>query len=76
MTLTEQTALRNTFDKVCDPTDWKAPISVWCKGEAVSAICESIRFMTATEPTVELDVNNMNYLVSSEGYRMGPAGDH
>ena len=64
------------FDKVCDPDDWKAPIAVWCPGEVVLPICEAIRFFTATEPKVELDTARMRYLITSEGYRAGPAGDH
>jgi len=64
------------FAEVHDPDDWKAPIAVWCAGEAVLPICEAIRFFTATEPKVELDTTRMRYLITSEGYRAGPAGDH
>ena len=64
------------FAKVHDAQDWKAPIEVWCRGEAVLPICEAIRFFTATEPKVELDPARMRYLITSEGYRAGPAGDH
>jgi len=64
------------FAEVHDPDDWKAPIAVWCAGEAVLPICEAIRFFTATEPKVELDTARMRYLITSEGYRAGPAGDH
>ena len=68
--------LETAFRAVCDPDDWKAPIAAWCCGEAVLPICEAIRFYTATDPKVELDTNRMRYLVNSEGYRAGPAGDH
>ena len=68
--------LETIFAKVCDPGDWKAPIEVWCRGETVLPICEAIRFFTATEPKVELDTTRMRYLITSEGYRAGPAGDH
>jgi|TARA_Y100000310_G_scaffold117504_1_gene116265 hypothetical protein len=68
--------LETIFAKVCDPEDWKAPIEVWCRGEAVLPTCEAIRFFTATEPKVELDPARMRYLITSEGYRAGPAGDH
>ena len=77
------------FAKVHDAQDWKAPtflrppkrasrrrVEVWCRGEAVLPICEAIRFFTATEPRVELDTIRMRYLITSEGYRAGPAGDH
>mgnify|MGYP004133154183 FL=1 len=64
------------FAKIHDAQDWKAPIEAWCRGEAVLPICEAIRFFTATEPKVELDTTRMRYLITSEGYRAGPAGDH
>jgi len=66
--------LRAIFDDVHDPDDWRAPIAVWCAGESVLAICESIRFMTGTEPKVALDTTRMRYLITSEGYRNGPCG--
>lgn len=64
------------FGEVCNKEDWKSPIEVWCLGEDVLKICEAIRFFTATEPSVELNPTNMRYLITSEGYRMGPAGDY
>ena len=66
--------LRAAFDAVCDPDDWKGPIGAWVPGEAVLEVSEAIRFFTATEPRVELDVKTMRYLITSEGYRAGPAG--
>ena len=66
--------LRKVFGQVCDPNDWKAPIAVWVLGEAVMAVVAAIEFMTATHPRVDLDVHRMRYLVTSEGYRNGPAG--
>ena len=68
--------LREVFSAVCDPDDWKAPISAWVPGEQVKAAVAAIDFMTATQATVELDQARMRYLVSSVGYRAGPAGDH
>ena len=68
--------LETIFAKVCAPDDWKAPIEVWCRGEEVMPIREAIRFFTATEPRVELNPRTMRYLITSEGYRAGPAGDH
>jgi hypothetical protein len=68
--------LSEAFEQVRDPDDWKAPISVSCSGEAVLVVCEAIRYFTATEPRVSLDVQRMRYLIESEGYRNGPAGDH
>ena len=66
--------LKQVFDKVCDPDDWRAPIAVWAAGEAVLPVVAAIEFMTATHPRVQLDSERMRYLIESEGYRNGPAG--
>ena len=66
--------LRTIFADVHDPDDWRAPIAVTCNGEGVIGICESIRFMTGTEPKVDLNTRTMRYLITSEGYRNGPCG--
>ena len=66
--------LRKVFDIVCDPDDWRAPIAVWVSGEAVLPVVAAIEFMTATHPSVSLNIERMRYLVTSEGYRNGPAG--
>lgn len=68
--------LEKVFNRVCDEDDWRAPISAVCKGECVSVTVAAIRFYTATNPKVNLNVETMDYLVTSEGYRLGPAGDH
>jgi len=68
--------LRLAFDAVKDPQDWKAPITVVMPGEVVMPVVAAIKFYTATVPTVSLDVTTMRYLVESEGYHAGPAGDH
>jgi len=75
MTYTHET-LSKAFDAVADPGDWRAPIAVWLPGEAVNLVVEAIRYFTATDPKVGLDMHRMRYLVTSEGYRAGPAGDH
>lgn len=69
-------ALHEAFDRLCDPADWKAPISAWVPGELVLVACAAIEFFTATTPTVALNTRTMQYLVTSIGYRQGPAGDH
>lgn len=68
--------LQSAFEAVCDPSDWKKPIAATMPGEAVMLAVAAIEFMTATVPTVSLDVRSMRYLVESVGYRAGPAGDH
>jgi len=71
-----QTQLTDAFDKIKDPTDWKNPICARVKGEAVTLIVAAIQHFTATNPTVQLNQNTMDYIIESEGYRMGPAGDY
>jgi|TARA_R100000093_G_scaffold68575_1_gene40272 hypothetical protein len=71
-----QTDLEAAFEKISDPEDWKGPISATMPGESVTLAVVAIEHFTATIPTVSLDVRTMRYLVESEGYRMGPAGDH
>ena len=68
--------LRTVFDAVCDPHDWKGPIAAVCPGELVLMTVAAIDFMTATIPQVTLNTTTMQYLITSEGYRQGPAGDH
>lgn len=68
--------LRVVFDQVCDPQDWKGPIAVSMPGEAVLQTVAAIEFFTATTARVTLNTATMRYLVESEGYRQGPAGDH
>ena len=66
--------LRKVFDAICDPDDWRAPIAVSVSGEAVLPVVAAIEFYTATNPSVSLNVERMKYLVTSVGYRNGPAG--
>ncbi len=66
--------LRKVFDLVCDPEDWRAPIAVLVLGEAVLPVVAAIEFHTATNPTVSLNIDRMQYLITSEGYRNGPTG--
>lgn len=68
--------LKQAFAAVQNPTDWKAPIAVWVPGEAVLLAVAAIEFFTATTVQVALDQTRMKYHLESEGYRMGPAGDH
>lgn len=68
--------LKAAFDKVSDPEDWKAEIFASAPGELVTLVVEAIRFYTATEPKVTLNIRTMEYIISSEGYRAGPAGDN
>ena len=69
-------ALREAFDAVCDPDDWKAPLCASVRGEAVMVAVAAIEFYVGETPKVSLNTNTMRYLVESQGYRNGPAGDH
>lgn len=66
--------LRRLFDAAHEPEDWKAEISVFVPGELVQATVAAVEYFTATPATVELDQTQMRYLITSVGYRMGPAG--
>ena len=68
-------ALKAAFDAVCNPDDWKAPIGAYVMGEDVGVTVKAIQFYTATTPAVSLNQAKMMYLVTSPGYRNGPAGD-
>lgn len=68
--------LEAAFTAVHDPEDWRAPIAARCKGEAVMLVVAAIKFYTATVPRVSLNLETMDYIIQSEGYRRGPAGDH
>ena len=46
----------------------------WVAGEDIALTVKAITFFTATVPKIELDIIAMRYLVTSEGYRNGPAG--
>jgi hypothetical protein len=68
--------LESAFTEAANPNDWRAPISVQCSGEAVLLVAAAIEFYTATSPRVALNTRTMKYVIESEGYRLGPAGDH
>jgi hypothetical protein len=68
--------LRTVFDAVCDPHNWKGPLTAVCTGEMVMATVAAIEFFTATVPTVHLNTATMQYVIESIGYQAGPAGDH
>ena len=69
--------LQKAFDAVCNSSDWKAPICADIAGdEYMDLVVEAIKFFTATEPVIKPSQIAGNVIVMSEGYRMGPAGDH
>lgn len=66
--------LRNAFDKVKDPTDWRNPIyrRVWIK--KIDVTVAAIEFFTGAEVKKKLHPSGNDYYVECEGYRNGPCG--
>lgn len=60
------------FTKVCDETDWKAPICARVHRAFAEDVKKAIEFMTATSATAKPDGEYM--IIESIGYRAGPAG--
>jgi hypothetical protein len=67
--------LRAVFNAVCDRRDWRAPVNALAHGSAVPVVFEAVQFMTGTLPTVH-HLGGEDFVVKSEGYRLGPCGDH
>jgi hypothetical protein len=68
--------LRTVFDAVCDPNDWKGPLTAVCTGEMVMATVAAIEFYCGCTVRVNLNSEKMLYVVQADGYRNGPCGDH
>lgn len=70
--------LAAAFSRVCDPDDWRAPISAWVSAGTIDVVIAAIEFFTATEPKVAglgVMVGKPGMvLVEAVGYRAGPAG--
>jgi len=68
--------LKDAFDKVADPNDWKAPIyiRVWLK--KLDVTIAAIKFFTGTDPKIERFAGRDDATVTSEGYRAGPCDNH
>jgi len=69
--------LREAFEQVCNPDDWKAPIYDVLDGLQLPAAVAvaAVEFFTATECQVCKFPGGF-YSIKSIGYRCGPAGDH
>lgn len=68
--------IEKAWGRIADPNDWKGPIAIAVPGELVNLSVATIQFYAATTPSVALELETMRYLITSPGYRMGPAGDH
>lgn len=71
-----QEELEAAFNLVANPDDWKAPIYKILPnmGTDVRLIRAAICHFTATIPQIKFGYDTV--VVSSIGYRAGPAGDH
>lgn len=79
--------LQAAFDAIQDRTDWKNPINALVtigKDDAIGlgVYIEAVKHFTSTEPNIYLadgfnaGSGKATYRIVSEGYRLGPAGDH
>jgi hypothetical protein len=68
--------LKNAFDKVCDPGDWKAPIHARVMRKDIDVTLAAIAFFTGTSGGVTDVAGRPDVYIESDGYRNGPAGDH
>lgn len=69
-----QAQLEAAFDKVADPSDWKNPIyKVVHRDDVHISVCAVTHFTAASVEVTEMWGDK--FIVSSPGYRMGPAGD-
>lgn len=87
--LARQSILTAAFNQVKNPKDWKAPINAIVNVASTDTIgvglyLDAIEYFTATKPELFLldrvtlgggqEVDK--FRIVSEGYRLGPAGDH
>ena len=66
--------LKEYFEKVQNPNDWKAPINALVDPADVDGVTEAVIFYTGTIP--EYKRSGKQVRVTAVGYRMGPCGDH
>jgi hypothetical protein len=69
--------LRNAFEQVHDPDDWKGPIRSAYDPKELSTdlVIAAVAFYTGTDCRFTL-TDRGHYVVRAAGYRRGPAGDH
>ena len=68
--------LKEAFDKVIDPDDWRGPIHTVVHNDDLDVTEAAILFYTATEPEVRWlwTPDDRKWEIKSVGYRNGPAG--
>lgn len=70
--------LRKTFEALQNPDDWRSPIDAWIPRQLYEIARVAVDYFTATSLDVVGGPQPISgkILVHSDGYRMGPAGDH
>jgi hypothetical protein len=70
--------LRSAFDAVADKEDWRNPIAALVTSDNLQITVYAINFYTANTTSVRRIPNKFKnlFLLESDGYRLGPAGDH
>ena len=66
--------LTAAFDKVANPADWRDSIWAVVDRDAVEVTVHAIQHFTAASVEVKDLEWNDEFMISSAGYRMGPAG--
>lgn len=62
--------LREVFDRVCDPEDWKAPIAAYVPHQLVGRVLRAIEFFHAdTAKAVGIQPVTGKVLVQGNGYQ-------
>jgi len=70
----EREILKEAFDKVADPKDWRNPIGpIRVTADDLPVTIRAIEYFTATNPKIGF-IESDEYSIWSEGYRNGPAG--
>lgn len=68
---------RATFNHVCDPVDWKAPVDCVVPYDLANLYMQAIEFMTGVKPNAEVArhaVFGRAFRLYCVGYRAGPCG--
>ena len=68
-----ESELKEAFDSVSNPKDWRAAINAIILRERLEVVVAAIEFYTAAPIEVK-KINKTHVQVISVGYRLGPAG--
>ena len=74
----DEATLKEAFDLVSNPDDWRSPFAAWVPANQLSLYGAAVTFYTATSLKVLRyrfsSENGREAYVFSAGYRNGPAG--